>query len=120
MMLAVLALAMAITIGLTSLFDENWPVWMITLVSAAVSATVFSWHGVLLAETVRLAPDSMRGAVTGGVLSFGQFGGLILPLLYSTLLWATGSYRIGFIVCAVPALFVGLVLLSGRHKSRSH
>ena len=65
----------------------------------------------LLAEAVRLAPDSMRGAVTGGVLSFGQFGGLTLPLLYSTLLGVTGSYRIGFIVCAVPALVVGLMLM---------
>lgn len=110
-MLAVLALAMAVAIGLTGLFDETWPTWKITLVSAAVSATVFSWHGVLLAEAVRLAPESMRGAVTGGVLSFGQFGGLVLPLLYSFLLWTTGSYRVGFIICAVPALFVGLVLL---------
>ena len=111
LMLAVLALAMAASVGLTGLFDENWPVWKITFVSAAVSATVFSWHGVLLAETVRLAPDTMRGAATGGVLSFGQLGGLTLPLLYSALLWATGSYRVVFIICAVPALSVGLVLL---------
>jgi MFS family permease len=110
-MLAVLALAMAASVGLTGLFDENWPVWQITLVSAAVSATVFSWHGVLLAEAARLAPDTMRGTVTGGVLSFGQLGGLTLPLLYSAMLWATGSYRVGFIICAVPALVVGLILL---------
>jgi len=113
-MLAALALAMAVAVGLTSLFDETWTVLQITLVSSVVSATVFSWHGVLLAEAVRLAPGSMRGAVTGGVLSFGQFGRLILPLIYSTLLWATGSYRVGFLVCAVPALFVGLVLLYRR------
>ena len=117
-MLAVLALAMATTIGLTSLFDENWPVWIITLVSAAVSATVFSWHGVLLAEIVRLSPDSMRGAVTGGVLSFGQFGGLVLPLLYSAMLGSTGSYRIGFIVCSVPALVVGLVLIFSARSTK--
>ena len=110
-MLAVLALAMAATVGLTGLFDESWSTLLITLVAGGVSATLFSWHGVLLAEAVRLAPDSMRGAVTGGVLSFGQFGGLTLPLLYSTLLGVTGSYRIGFIVCAVPALVVGLMLM---------
>ena len=119
-MLAVLALAMAISIGLTGLFDKNWPIWKITLVSAAVSATVFSWHGVLLAEAVRLAPESMRGAVTGGVLSFGQFGGLTLPLLYSFLLWVTGSYSLGFIICAVPALFVGLVLLYQTRRPKLH
>lgn len=111
LMLAILALAMGVTVGLSAMFDASWPAWLIGLVASGVSATVFSWHGVLLAEAVRLAPDSMRGAVTGGVLSFGQLGGLTLPLLYSTLLGATGSYRYGFIACAIPALVVGLMLL---------
>lgn len=118
-MLAVLALAMAVTVGLTGLFDSSWSKSMIILVAAGVSATVFSWHGVLLAEAVRLAPDSMRGAVTGGVLSFGQFGGLTLPLLYSTLLGITDSYRAGFIVCAVPALFVGLMLMRPAKRAEA-
>lgn len=117
-MLAILALLMAVAVGLTSLFNGHWPIWLITLVSAAVSATVFSWQGVLLAETVRLAPDSMRGAVTGGVLSFGQFGGMIMPPLYSALLWSTGSYRVGFIVCAVPALLIGLRFLCSLQISK--
>ncbi len=68
---------------------------------------------------MRLAPDSMRGAVTGGVLSFGQFGGLTLPLLYSTLLGITDSYRAGFIVCAVPALFVGLMLMRPAQRAEA-
>ena len=110
-MLGSLALAMGIAVGLASLISSDWPVWQATLVATGVSSTVFSWHGVMLAEASRLAPDSMRGAVTGGILSFGQLGGLTLPLLYSTLLGVTDSYRIGFIVCAVPALLVGLGLL---------
>ena len=53
--------------------------------------------GVLdIAVAARFAPASMRGTVTGGVLSFGQFGGLVLPLLYSQLLCLTGSYQLGF------------------------
>ncbi|MBT7772031.1 MAG: hypothetical protein HN705_18700 [Rhodospirillales bacterium] len=67
---------------------------------------------------MRLSPDSMRGAVTGGVLSFGQFGGLVLPLLYSAMLGSTGSYRIGFIVCSVPALVVGLVLIFSARSTK--
>lgn len=46
----------------------------------ALSASALSWHGVLLSEAARLAPGGMRGFVTGGVLSFGPFGGLLLPL----------------------------------------
>jgi hypothetical protein len=42
------------------------------LVGAVLSATAMSWHGILLSETARLAPFGSAGAVTGGVLSFGQ------------------------------------------------
>ena len=35
----------------------------------------------------------------------------MLPLLYSLLLSVTGSYKIGFLVCALPALLVGMALL---------
>jgi len=72
---------------------------------------------VTLAEAARLAPVSMRGAVTGGVLSFGQCGGLVLPLLYSLVLGITESYKLGFFICALPALVIGLLLLySTRHQ----
>ncbi len=117
-MLALLALAMASAVGLASFFDDTWSTALITLVSACVSATVFSWHGVLLAETARLAPDSMRGTITGGVLSFGQFGGLVLPLVYSAMLGLTGSYRIGFVVCSLPALVVGIVFIFSARSTK--
>ena len=110
-MLGLLALLMFVSNCFVSLFDTDWQNWQITLAAAGISASVFSWHGVTLAEVSRKAPKSMRGSATGGVLCFGQFGGLILPLIYSVLLSTTGSYQIGFVVCAVPALLVGTVLL---------
>ena len=111
LILGLMALGMFVTVSFVSLFNSTWDNWQIMLIAASVAATVFSWHGVVLAEAVRLSPTSMRGAVTGGVLSFGQCGGLALPLTYSLLLSLTGSYKIGFFVCALPALFVGLALL---------
>ena len=111
-MLGILALLMFVAVGLTSRFDASWSHWQVLLVAVLVSASVFSWHGVTLAEAARLAPSSMRGTVTGGVLSFGQFGGLVLPLLYSLILSLTGSYQLGFLACALPALIVGAVLLT--------
>ena len=109
-MLGILALLMFVAAGLTSCFDASWSTWQVLLVAVLVSASVFSWHGVTLAEAARLAPSSMRGTVTGGVLSFGQFGGLVLPLFYSLILSLTGSYQLGFLVCSLPALIVGVVL----------
>ena len=110
-MMAGLALGMGVSVALLALCDAGWPVMLIGLIACVLSATALSWHGVLLAEAARAAPEDMRGSITGGVLSFGQVGALALPLIYSGLLNVTGSYGIGFIICAIPALFVGVALL---------
>jgi MFS family permease len=106
-----LALGMAGGSALMALLGASWPLVLIGVVATILSATVMSWHGVLLAEAARLAAPGQRGAATGGVLSFGQLGGLILPLVYSGVLLAGGSYGLGFAACGLPALVVGLVLL---------
>jgi MFS family permease len=118
MMMAGLALGMGISVTLLALCGPAWPVLLVGLIACVVSATALSWHGILLAETARAAPEGMRGGVTGGVLSFGQIGALGLPLVYSGLLDVTGSYGIGFIVCGVPALVVGVMLLRPRNEAR--
>ena len=109
-MLGILALLMFLAVGITSLFDSTWLKWQVTFVAVLVSISVFSWHGVTLAEAAKLAPSKMRGTVTGGVLSFGQFGGLVLPLFYSAILGLTGSYQLGFLACSIPALLIGITL----------
>jgi len=111
LIMAGLSLGMAGSVGLLGLCSDGWPTLLVGLVAGVVSATALSWHGILLAETARAAPEGMRGAVTGGVLSFGQVGALAGPLMYSALLGLTGSYGLGFIVCGIPALLVGVNLL---------
>ena len=75
-----------------------------------------SWHGILLSESARLAPFGRAGAVTGGVLSFGQMGAFLCPSAFSLLLHLTGGYAAGWAVCGLPALLVGVDLLR-RGKS---
>ena len=111
MMMAGLAIGMAVSAALLALCSAGWPTLVVGLIACVLSATALSWHGILLAETARAAPDGMRGSVTGGVLSLGQVGALALPLIYSGLLDLTGSYGIGFVVCGVPALLIGVQLL---------
>jgi MFS family permease len=112
--MAGLSFGMAGSAGLLALCGPGQPALVVGLVACALSATALSWHGVLLSETARAAPEDMRGGVTGGVLSFGQVGALALPLVYSGLLDLTGSYGIGFAVCGIPALLVGVQLLRQR------
>jgi hypothetical protein len=75
-----------------------------------------SWHGILLSETARLAPAGSAGAVTGGVLSFGQIGALLGPFGFSLLLRVTGGYGAGWALCIIPALCVGISLLRPRTR----
>ena len=117
LVMAGLALVMAGSAALLALSSAGWPVLLVGAVACVLSATALSWHGVLLAETARASPDDMRGGVTGGVLSFGQVGALILPLIYSGFLDFTGSYGLGFIACSVPALLVGVQLLRNRGQA---
>src|ERR1700686_624351 len=114
LVMAGLALGMAGGVALTGLFSAAWPIAAVGLVGAVLSATAVSWHGILLSETARLAPAGRVGAVTGGVLSFGQIGAFVGPLAFSLLLHLTGGYGAGWVVCAVPALWVGTSLLRPR------
>ncbi|MEA2791951.1 MAG: hypothetical protein QOG73_4357 [Acetobacteraceae bacterium] len=110
-MMAGLAFGMAISAALTGAFSVTWTTLAIALVTSALSATAMSWHGILLSESARLAPFGRAGAVTGGVLSFGQMGAFLLPATFSLLLRLTGGYAAGWAACAIPAVLVGIDLL---------
>lgn len=110
-LMAGLSLGMAAGAAALGMIGAEWPVWLTAAVAVALSATVMSWHGVVLSECVRLAPPGMPGAATGGVLSFGQLGGLLLPLVYALCLRLSGDPGIGFLVCGLPGLLVGVMLL---------
>jgi MFS family permease len=114
LVMAGLALGMAGGVALTGLYSAAWPITAVGAVGAVLSATAMSWHGILLSETARLAPAGRIGAVTGGVLSFGQIGAFAGPSLFSLLLHLTGDYGAGWAVCAIPALWVGISLLRPR------
>jgi len=111
MMLAGLALGMAGSVALLAVSGPSWPTLLVGLVACVISATALSWHGVLLAEAARAAPPGMSASVVGGVLSIGQVGSFALPMAYAGLLEMTGSYSIGFLMCSLPAIAAGALLL---------
>jgi nitrate/nitrite transporter NarK len=108
--MAGLSLGMAVSAVLMSLYTTDWSPLLSATIATGMSATAMSWHGVLLSEAARLAPPGMRGAATGGVLSFGQVGAFILPVIYAAQLAVTNSHGIGFLLCGLPALVVGIVM----------
>jgi len=114
LVMAGLAFGMAVAAVLTGRFSVTWSVVAIGAVTGVLSATAMSWHGILLSESARLAPLGRAGAVTGGVLSFGQMGAFLLPSVFSLLLRVTGGYAAGWAVCGIPAVLVGIDLLRRR------
>jgi len=112
--MAGLAFGMAVATVLTGCFSVTWSAVAIGAVTGVLSATAMSWHGILLSESARLAPLGRAGAVTGGVLSFGQMGAFLLPSVFSLLLRVTGGYAAGWAVCGIPAVLVGIDLLRRR------
>ncbi len=106
-----LAVGMAVSIALFGAVTPHWPLLVTGAVAMVVSATAMSWHGITLSEAARLAPPGQVGAVTGGVLSFGQIGALASPAVFSLLLWLTGGYSAGWVACAAPAILVGVSML---------
>ncbi len=113
-MMGALAAGMAVSALAMGLFGPGWPVWAVGLVGCCLSVTAMSWHGVLLAETARLAPAGNRGAATGGVLSFGQTGALLQPLFYALVLSLGGGHGLGFALCGLPAVVVAVALLANQ------
>src|ERR1700722_9309872 len=109
--MSALAFGMAASVVLLGAVTPVWSSLAIGLVTGALSATAMSWHGILLSEAARLAPTGRAGAVTGGVLSFGQMGAFLCPSVFAFLLRVTGFYASGWIVCAIPAVLVGVNLL---------
>ncbi|MBT4354980.1 MAG: MFS transporter [Rhodospirillaceae bacterium] len=94
---------------LIGIFDATWSYNAILTVAILYNVTSLSWHGILLAETARLAPEGNVGGITGGVLAFTSISMMLYPAFYGGLLAVTGSYGVGFTLAAAPALFCAVV-----------
>ncbi len=109
---AAIGLFGAVAALLMTRFDFTWTLNGIIGVAILFNITALSWHGILLSETARLAPEGQVGGVTGGVLSFTSIAMMIYPALYGIILAATGSYQIGFALAAVPSLAAFVIFLN--------
>lgn len=97
---------------LMSFVDLTWSAAELTALAILFNVTAISWHGILLAETARLAPADQVGGVTGGVLSFCSVAMMIYPAIYGGLLAVTGSYGIGFLLAAIPSFIAFLIFVN--------
>lgn len=110
-LLAAIGLIAGISAIIVARFDVSWGLYEITAVAIAFNISAISWHGLLLAETARLAPKENVGGITGGVLAFTSIAMMIYPAAYGAILAWMGSYSLGFMLAALPAFLAFLIFI---------
>ncbi|MFP6708971.1 MAG: MFS transporter [Alphaproteobacteria bacterium] len=109
-LLGILAAVMAVAAAAMGAFSPAWSQWQVAAVCVVIAMTALSWHGVLLSEVARLAPDGAVGRLTGGVLAFGTAGQVASPILFGALYFFLG-YQAAYLAVALPAAVVAAIML---------
>jgi MFS family permease len=112
-LLGLLAAVMAVAAAAMGAFSPEWSQWQVSAVCVVIAMTALSWHGVLLSEVARIAPDGAVGRLTGGVLAFGTAGQVASPILFGALYFPFG-YQAAYLAVALPAAVVAVIMLRRR------
>lgn len=109
-----LGFAIMATCLVFALAGPDWPGLLISVAAVAMGASAIGWNGVLLGEVARVAPPGRVGGATAA-LGFAFAGTMIvMPIMFSVLVMATGGYAWGFAMCALAAAVGTLALLRLR------
>jgi MFS family permease len=106
MTLLVLAGCAFTTMLMVAGIEPGWPLVMVIGVGIAAGFAATSWNGVYLAEIARLAPSARISEATAGSTFFVFVAYFVAPVMFSTAISATGSYRASFAVVALIPLAV--------------
>ena len=109
-LLGVLAAVMAVAMAVMGSFSAVWSQWQVSAICVVIAMTAMSWHGILLSEVARIAPNGSVGRLTGGVLAFGTAGQVASPILFGALYFPFG-YQAAYLAVACPAAAVAIVML---------
>lgn len=116
--LVILAAGMALSAWTLALLPEGSSRWVLGVVLFALGAVAIGWNGVYLAEVARQAPAGQASLATAGTLTFTFLGVVLGPPLFGLVVSLTDSYRIAFMLIAVPALLSGVLLYAQRGQFR--
>jgi len=84
----------------------------------AIGASTAGWNGVLVAESVRLAPPGAAGAASGAVISLSFAGAVLGPPLIAILGHELDGYRYAFAILAMLPLAGAALCWFGRNARR--
>jgi MFS family permease len=104
------------SIGLAAI-GADWPAALTIAVCLLFGFTGISWNGVQIAEVSRLSPPGMAGLVAGAGTFMAYAGIMTLPPLFAVIHDSTDSYRLPYVLMALPALACGVwqLMMRGKH-----
>lgn len=109
--LLVLAIASAVVTGAVACVSETWPTWLIVVLAGCSGFASASWNGVFLGEIAARAPEGLVGHATAGSTFLTFIGYVVGPIVFGTMVTATGSYQMAFALAAVLPLTGAVALL---------
>ncbi|HYF08644.1 MAG TPA: MFS transporter [Acetobacteraceae bacterium] len=74
----------------------DWPQAATIALLCLLGSAATGWNGVMIAESVRIAPPGAAGAASGAVLAVTFFGAVLGPSGFAMLVAAIGSYATAF------------------------
>jgi MFS family permease len=98
--LAVIGLLSAVALALLPVL-RGTEAWLVAALFTLIGATTAGWNGVLMAQSVRLAPPGRAGAASGAVLSLTFAGAVLGPPGMAVLSEALGGYALAFALAAL-------------------
>jgi len=97
-MLAGMGALMSLGACLAALVSASWSSTAIVALAALFGISAYCWAGIGIAETVRHAPAGLVSEATAATITLTFLGALAGPSLFSSIVSATGSFGLAFVV----------------------
>jgi len=114
LVLTLIGLITAISLGLASTITLDWPLLLILPLAFILGAASSGWNGVLLSEVARLSPGGQSTETTGGVQFLMYFGVVVVPSIFAVGINLAGNYQVPFLFTGLMAMAAGIWLASSN------
>src|SRR4029077_1119301 len=102
-----------------ALISASWSGTAIVSLAALFGISAYCWAGIGIAETVRQAPAGLVSEATAATITLTFLGALVGPSLFSSIVSATGSFGLAFVVLgALTAVATVWLILAEWSESR--
>lgn len=102
--LASVAVVSSAVTTLFAVFQPDWPVGALVVISTVAGSTVAAWNGVQIAEVARRSPHDLVGESVAGNTILVYFSNMLAPTAFAAFVAATGRFDVAFMITGLCSL----------------